>query len=217
VSRHDNSSTGRDSLTYHLLPRWLGKSLRRNVHRVRLINIVGSRYMCRPNTPGHCIRASRSLYDTVRGGFSGPARFCCCPPVNNNVKERTRTVSLSITSPRRALSLFAKSLGRFQSDLVDSKCRLLHEPHRCTEHVYQLMDHSSQPCSHRTHCVLCPIILLQAPLGGFICAKPHPTTDSIKVISSNVYIVGVVFVLFVFALVAAIVSVRFVLKSRYRG
>ena len=141
ISRHGDSFTGCDSLTHHLLPRWLGKSLRRNLRRVRLINIVGSRYMCRLNTPGHHIRANRSLYDAVRAGFSGPARFCGCTPDNNNVKERTGTVSLSISSPRRALSLFAKSLGKLQSDFVDSKCRVLHEPQRRTEHVYQLVDH----------------------------------------------------------------------------
>jgi hypothetical protein len=73
--------------------------------------------MCRPCTPGHHIRANRSLYDAERAGFSGPARFCGCTPDNNNVKERTGTVSLSISSPCRALSLFAKSLGKFRAIL----------------------------------------------------------------------------------------------------
>ncbi|KAJ7197706.1 hypothetical protein C8J57DRAFT_1487667 [Mycena rebaudengoi] len=53
---------------------------------------------------------------------------------------------------------------------------------------------------------LCPIILLQTSLGGFLCAKPHPNTNPIQGISRNVYIVASVLALFVFALVAAIVS-----------
>ncbi|KAF8143259.1 hypothetical protein K438DRAFT_1994071 [Mycena galopus ATCC 62051] len=46
----------------------------------------------------------------------------------------------------------------------------------------------------------------EASSGEFICAKPNPNTDPIQVISKNIYIVGLVVGLFVFALVAAIVS-----------
>ncbi|KAF8152876.1 hypothetical protein K438DRAFT_2079017, partial [Mycena galopus ATCC 62051] len=53
---------------------------------------------------------------------------------------------------------------------------------------------------------LIALIVFYASLGEFICAKPHPNTDPIQVISKNVYVVGLVVGLFVFALVAAIVS-----------
>lgn len=48
----------------------------------------------------------------------------------------------------------------------------------------------------------------------FLCAKPHLNVNPVQAISRNVYIVASIVVLFVFALVAAIVSVCFLLDSR---